>query len=424
MILRLVVGRRLFASSTVSEATQLQTTLGSVGDIEKPRVRVLTRAAAAPKSASPMHRIWSTAREQLQPVTISDMLALHDLRNPEATLVQSALWLQTELQRRIARQVVALSQMPFGICMMPSARRIRDDYVKSYRDLSETAPPTTFATTLAFSDKLEFIYARHSTMLSLMAKAVFELEQSMAQGPDGGADDLNAFLEFANVDDAFSNFLTRRIGIRFLLGHHLALLADHKRGVQSKSICGLIDRELSPYAVAADAASAAMSLCRDTYGFAPEIHVDGSQTHTLPYVRDHLMYILMELFKNSCRATVERYSDSREIPPIRVTIGSEEHEDVAIKVSDAGGGIPRTHMRRVWSYLYTTAPKNAKELMTHMDNESPIAGLGFGLPVSRLHARYFGGDLQMLSMPGRGTDCVLYLRRLGDIRETESVLPA
>ena len=33
-------------------------------------------------------------------------------------------------------------------------------------------------------------------------------------------------------------------------------------------------------------------------------------------------------------------------------------------------------------------------------NETP-AGYGYGLPISRLYARYFGGDLQIISMEGK-----------------------
>mmetsp|Transcript_18178 Transcript_18178/g.36654 ORF Transcript_18178/g.36654 Transcript_18178/m.36654 type:complete len:92 (+) Transcript_18178:255-530(+) len=48
---------------------------------------------------------------------------------------------------------------------------------------------------------------------------------------------------------------------------------------------------------------------------------------------------------------------------------------------------------------------------------SPLAGLGYGLPISRSYARYFGGDLSIMSMEGYGTDCFLHLRRLGNTRE-------
>lgn len=42
-----------------------------------------------------------------------------------------------------------------------------------------------------------------------------------------------------------------------------------------------------------------------------------------------------------------------------------------------------------------------------------MAGLGFGLPLSRLYARYFGGDLMIVNMPGYGVDAFLKLNVLG-----------
>ena len=73
-------------------------------------------------------------------------------------------------------------------------------------------------------------------------------------------------------------------------------------------------------------------------------------------------------------------------------------EDVTIKVSDRGGGIPRSLRDHIFEYLYTTAPNpiltNSAEItdvssligggsgMSGMST-APLAGLGYGLPLSR-----------------------------------------
>jgi len=86
------------------------------------------------------------------------------------------------------------------------------------------------------------------------------------------------------------------------------------------------------------------------------------------------------------------------------------------------GGIPRSSIGRIWSYMYTTAGNHAFEhLGLHVPSDfgqdSPLAGLGYGLPISRLFARYFGGDLRIISMEGYGTDAYLHLKRVGDASE-------
>jgi pyruvate dehydrogenase kinase 2/3/4 len=61
--------------------------------------------------------------------------------------------------------------------------------------------------------------------------------------------------------------------------------------------------------------------------------------------------------------------------------------------------------------------KHCFVLQDDTDGPAVLAGYGYGLPVSRLYARYFGGDLQIISMEGYGTDAYLHLNRLGNVQE-------
>lgn len=79
-------------------------------------------------------------------------------------------------------------------------------------------------------------------------------------------------------------------------------------------------------------------------------------------------------------------------------------------------------MRRAFNYFYSTAPPqfdtdDAGDAAQDFTRSVPLAGLGVGLPLSRVMARYFAGDLQIVSMEGFGTDAFVFLRRLGDAAE-------
>jgi pyruvate dehydrogenase kinase 2/3/4 len=145
--------------------------------------------------------------------------------------------------------------------------------------------------------------------------------------------------------------------------------------------------------------------------------VDSAAPVQTVYVPAHLYHILFELFKNALRATVEAHEDE-ELPAVKVLVVKSSH-DVSIKISDRGGGIPRYETKELFNYLYSTAPTPA--LCAGGAGSAPLAGLGYGLPLSRLYARYFHGDIVLSSFDGYGTDATLYLRALA--REASEVLP-
>jgi len=104
-------------------------------------------------------------------------------------------------------------------------------------------------------------------------------------------------------------------------------------------------------------------------------------------------------------------------PPIKVVV-VEGKEDITIKISDEGGGIPRSAIPLIWTYMYTTMESQGIDSnFQASDFKAPMAGFGYGLPISRLYARYFGGDLKLISMEGYGTDVYLHLNRLSSSSE-------
>ena len=70
----------------------------------------------------------------------------------------------------------------------------------------------------------------------------------------------------------------------------------------------------------------------------------------------------------------------------------------------------------MFHYLFSTAPRPS---MT--PTKAPLAGYGYGLPLSRLYARYFHGDLILNSYDGYGTDAVVYLKTM--THEATELLP-
>eukprot|EP00438_Fugacium_kawagutii_P028498 Skav203243 [mRNA] locus=scaffold2746:253633:265634:- [translate_table: standard] len=97
--------------------------------------------------------------------------------------------------------------------------------------------------------------------------------------------------------------------------------------------------------------------------------------------------------------------------PIHVVICADTRH-VVIRVSDLAQGIPRHVGSRIWSYLYSGSPTAMAGLSF---------GYGIGLPLSRLHAKYLGGTLDLVSLPGFGVDDAWQKRNGNDGRLSLSV---
>ncbi|KAK6094762.1 Plakophilin-2 [Batrachochytrium dendrobatidis] len=104
-----------------------------------------------------------------------------------------------------------------------------------------------------------------------------------------------------------------------------------------------------------------------------------------------------------------------KLPPVRVTIGKSDTH-IMFRISDQGGGIKQSSLPKVWSYLNDSSKKRYLEFdklpiisqATQTESVSILPScalhLGLGLPMSRVYANYWGGNISMYSMEGYGTD--------------------
>jgi hypothetical protein len=155
------------------------------------------------------------------------------------------------------------------------------------------------------------------------------------------------------------------------------------------------------------------------------------------YIPVHLEYILTEILKNAFRASVERHirlygsSSKHSIPPVQLTISPPPSPVthpalLCIRIRDQGGGVSPTNIPHIFSYSFTTARMSDSDdevgggpyAAQHVGGSAAIdagiggssgsgsnsslfgeivsrgvqtgmgtiAGLGYGLPMSRLYA--------------------------------------
>ena len=147
-------------------------------------------------------------------------------------------------------------------------------------------------------------------------------------------------------------------------------------------------------------------------------------TQTLPtQVPEQLEHILYELLDNAVRFTMRNHP-AGDYPPIQVTVSATD-SDVYFRVSDQGGGMTKDRYDRLWSYQSRAQTgdfsdfKQIQKIPATIDGRANQASemghrhLGIGLTMSRIYAEYWGGELQVITMDGFGTDAYVRIPRLG-----------
>ncbi|KAJ3648421.1 hypothetical protein Zmor_020226 [Zophobas morio] len=331
---------------------------------------------------------------------------------------KSFIFLRKELPVRLANIMKEIALLPENLLRMPSVIAVNDWYIRSFQEIIEFEKKEINNNNLQyFCDSLVKIRNRHADVVETMAQGVLELKDSH---------DVDHQTEHS-IQYFLDRFYMSRISIRMLINQHTLLFGgqlENAPGPNQSKYIGCIDPQCDIVSVIKDAYENARFLCDQYYLASPDLIINEAQHNELQeeghikivYVPSHLYHMLFELFKNAMRAVMEYHSSEDKYPPVTVTIARGK-EDISLKMSDRGGGIPRSTMDHLFKYMYSTAPQPSKSDA----HTVPLAGYGYGLPISRLYARYFHGDLVLLSCEGYGTDAMIYLKALSN--EANELLP-
>ncbi|MBN3271414.1 PDK1 kinase, partial [Polyodon spathula] len=321
----------------------------------------------------------------------------------------SFVFLRQELPVRLANIMKEINLLPDNLLKTPSVQLVQSWYLQSLKEILDFKDQSAENEKVIydFTDAVIKIRNRHNDVIPTMAQGVVEYKECYGTDP----------VSSQNVQYFLDRFYMSRISIRMLLNQHTLLFGGKVNPAHPKQI-GSIDPNCNVVEVIKDAYENASRLCDLYYMNSPELKLEEfnakerEKPTTVVYVPSHLYHMVFELFKNAMRATVEFHGDALTLPAIKVSVALG-NEDLTVKISDRGGGVPLRKIDRLFTYTYSTAPRPCMET----SRATPLAGFGYGLPISRLYARYFQGDLQLYSLEGYGTDAVTYIKALS----TESV---
>ena len=299
-----------------------------------------------------------------------------------------------DLLTRLAKRTVELENLPYGLSTMPSVNHISDWYIKSFEELYSFNDINDNEKML---ELLKNIYDRHANTNDKMSEGFQQFNKNLSSRYNEDIFDylkINGHLPFGDfkpLNLALDQFYTNRLSVRLLIDQYINY--DNMKD----DYVGVINKKTSPLQIINDAVMDATDICSMNYGDSPEVNIKEISNPTFCYIPSHLYYVLFEIIKNSLRASVENDRDKIDI----IISGTD---DVIIKVSDRGKGIKYSDLEKIWYYSYTTVENNFYNDRIDLQRRTPMAGFGFGLPISRSIIKFLGGDIKLMSMEDYGTD--------------------
>lgn len=332
---------------------------------------------------------------------VENQIKLSSLLNYDFNLIRKKVQLKNNFKNdlliRLSKRTTELENLPYGLSAMPSISKLTNCYINSFRELYQFE---NLENDKNFVNLLNNIYKRHADTSDRITDGLKEWNSNLSEKYDEDIFDYlkkNGHLPFGCfkvLNNSIDKFYTNRFSVRLLIDQYI------NYNNKNKDFVGIINKKICPSTIVNEAVADALEICRYNYEEYPDININLISETTITYIPSYLYYVLFELIKNAIRATMENNKE-----PIEIIISGET--DVIIKISDKGKGIKYSDIDKVWFYSYTSVSENYYN--NKLENHRPMAGFGFGLPVSRATIKFLGGDIKLMSVENYGTDVYISL---------------
>ncbi|KAL4992338.1 branched-chain alpha-ketoacid dehydrogenase [Aspergillus falconensis] len=429
----------------------------------------------APRANDEVARLAASRR---RPLTLADLLKHGRPPLSKDALLASANFTLSLLPARLASRIEALRNLPFIVVANPHVSKIYGNYVHSLSTLIpwQKRQVTTLEEENQFAEVLADLVHTHSNTIPILARGFLECRRYIDPAEVTRFLDthLRARIGTRLIAEQHLalHFASRSLGEGSDEGRE-----QSRKDTTPSNYIGVIDTTLQPARIVRSCEEFVGDICELKYGVRPRLKVDGQPDATFAHVPVHVEYILTELLKNAFRAVVESGNEQEPIevtiaaapdvpgnhlqshepvtngrPSDALDTGAQSDSDVGfhvdtvvgtadanesikfstpssqsitLRIRDRGGGISPDVLPQIWSYSFTTFSDldmgeagGIDALNTISSNSgqlSSIAGLGYGLPLSRAYAEYFGGSIAVQTLWGWGTDVYLTLNGVGKI---------
>ncbi|CUM55428.1 unnamed protein product [Debaryomyces fabryi] len=371
-------------------------------------------------------------------------------------IVHSANFVRLELPIRLAMRVRDLQTLPFGIANNFHLGQIYESYYHLFNAFRKIPPINTLEDNDRFCE----------TLSSLLDDHIFNLSHLMM-----GALEISILTNFPReeLDRFMSTMIRSRTSRRVIVEEHLSMTENYRSLPNSSKPPDYIG-ELFQMCKASDNFQEVGDLIKNSMlefypnkENMPDLEIEGDVDASFPFMVPHLHYLFGEILRNSYEAVINTHKGktSKKLPPIKITI-IDSKKNVLFRISDQGGGMTHDKLSEIWSFgkspefarrslanfhripglqLYSNlevtaagssvirtpendnllehtslgniSPKNKKSTLDSLIIRPHEYKLGLGLPMCKIYADYWNGDLLMNSLEGYGSDTCLTLSKLG-----------